>query len=289
MYKLETINISNFNYINKFNITKEYRDELFEICSNKNIFKKFLLGKNIKFIKTNKQYIGFMWFSKIHYQNYKIHCIRILPEYDSPIHYKNLFKFFSINSAITIGYNNNLQKDILINEGFRVSKTIVEMKKEFNKLDLFKDYPSEITFRIFRDGLDEKQRCNIQNEVFNSVNRQSIDEDDIHYEKYQSHYIPSGCVFINNGINDIGYGQLIKKDDKIYIANFGILKNYRGHGYGNLLLKYLLEIGKNLNVKEIYLRCDKSNVEALNLYLSNGFEIINTYYEYEYQKKEIKE
>ena len=166
--------------------------------------------------------------------------------------------------------------------GFKVSKIIVEMKKEFDKLDLFEAYPSEVNFRIFRDGIDEKQRCNIQNEVFNSVNRQSIDEEDIHYEKSQSHYIPTGCVFINNGIEDIGYGQLIKKDNKIYIANFGILKNYRNNGYGYLLLKYLLEIGKNLSVKDIYLRCDKSNIEALNLYLSNDFKIIDTYYEYEY-------
>ena len=281
MYKLETVNNSNFSFIDAFNITNEYKEELMEICANKNVFKKLLLGKNIKFIKLGNHYIGFMWFSKLQHQCYKIHCIKVIPEFNNEVYYHELFKLFNNGSSIIIGDNNNLKKDLLISMGFKVINTIVEMKRPLNKEALLNLPHPEITFRVFIDGIDEKKRCIIQNKVFNSLTRQAIDEEDVLFEKYQKHYIPEGCVFIcKNGI-DIGYGQLIKKDSKIYIANLGILPTYRGAGYGKLLLTHLLKIAEKFDCQYIYLRCDKENTDALKLYNSQGFKIIESYREYE--------
>lgn len=281
MYKLETVNNSNFNFIEDFNITTEYKEELLEICTNKNIFKKILLGKNIKYIKSGKDYIGFMWFSKLQHQCYKIHCIKVIPQFNDYVYYKELFKLFNSSANILISDNNNLQRDLLINMGFQVTKTIVEMKLSLNNIFIEENNDEEISFRLLEDGKDEQSRCFIQNKVFNSLNRQAIDEEDIQYEKLQKHYIHEGCVFISKNGVDIGYGQLIYKDSKMYIANFGILPGYRGAGYGKKLLVHLLTIATKHKVHHIYLRCDEENKDALRLYTSQGFKIIESHCEYE--------
>ncbi|MEW8993656.1 GNAT family N-acetyltransferase [Clostridium sp.] len=279
MYRLETINNSNLNFINEFNITNEYKEELIDICTNKNIFKKLLLGKNIKYIKSEQKYIGFLWYSKLQYQVYKIHCIKFIPEYSTFEYYKEVFRFFDSCNSIIISENNNLNASLLIELGFSVERAIIEMGREISSNEE-PNSDENISFTTFKDGKDEKYRCLIQNIVFDSANRQSINEDDIIYEKYQNYYIPEGCIFIKCKGVHIGYGQLIKKDAKIYIANFGVLPEYRGKGYGKKLLKYIINLAHDLGSSKIYLKCDKKNMEAVNLYISEGFKTIDTYYEY---------
>lgn len=281
MYKLETVNNSNLNFIDKFNITTEYKEELLDICTNKNIFKKILLGKNMKFIKIDTNYIGFMWFSKTHHQCYKIHCIKIVPQFNTKFYYEEFFRFFNSNFTIKICDNNNLKKEFLLEKGFRIVKTIVEMSRAIVNEEIFDTIDDSIYFRVFVDGEDEYKRCLIQNKVFNSLNRQAIDEEDIQYEKCQKHYIPEGCIFITKDGIDVGYGQLIKKDSQIYIANLGVLPAYRGKGYGKQLLIYLLKLATKFEISNIYLRCDEENIDALKLYNSLGFKIIDSYCEYE--------
>lgn len=279
MYRLETLNNSNLNFINEFDITNEYKEELIEICTNKNIFKKLLLGKNIKYIKSQQKYIGFLWYSKLQYQVYKIHCIKFIPEYSTFEYYKEVFKFFNSCNSIIISENNNLNTTLLIELGFSVERAIIEMERDINSYEE-QNNDENISFATFKEGKDEKYRCLIQNKVFDSANRQSINKEDIIYEKYQNYYIPEGCIFIKHKGVHVGYGQLIKKDSKIYIANFGILPEYRGKGYGKKLLKYIVNIAHDLGNSKIYLKCDKKNIEAVNLYIGEGFKTIDTYHEY---------
>lgn len=279
MYRLETLNNSNLNFINEFDITNEYKEELIEICTNKNIFKKLLLGKNIKYIKSQQKYIGFLWYSKLQYQVYKIHCIKFIPEYSTFEYYKEVFKFFNSCNSIIISENNNLNTTLLIELGFSVERAIIEMERDINSYEE-QNNDENISFATFKEGKDEKHRCLIQNKVFDSANRQSINKEDIIYEKYQNYYIPEGCIFIKHKGVHVGYGQLIKKDSKIYIANFGILPEYRGKGYGKKLLKYIVNIAHDLGNSKIYLKCDKKNIEAVNLYIGERFKTIDTYHEY---------
>jgi len=279
MYRLETLNNSNLNFINEFDITNEYKEELIEICTNKNIFKKLLLGKNIKYIKSQQKYMGFLWYSKLQYQVYKIHCIKFIPEYSTFEYYKEVFKFFNSCNSIIISENNNLNTTLLIELGFSVERAIIEMERDINSYEE-QNNDENISFATFKEGKDEKHRCLIQNKVFDSANRQSINKEDIIYEKYQNYYIPEGCIFIKHKGVNVGYGQLIKKDSKIYIANFGILPEYRGKGYGKKLLKYIVNIAHDLGNSKIYLKCDKKNIKAVNLYIGEGFKTIDTYHEY---------
>ncbi len=264
MYKLETLNNSNLNFINEFDITNEYKEELIEICTNKNIFKKLLLGKNIKYIKSQQKYIGFLWYSKLQYQVYKIHCIKFIPEYSTFEYYKEVFKFFNSCNSIIISENNNLNTTLLIKLGFSVERAIIEMERDINSYEE-QNNDENISFETFKEGKDEKYRCLIQNKVFDSANRQSINKE--------------GIFIKHKGVH-VGYGQLIKKDSKIYIANFGILPEYRGKGYGKKLLKYIVNIAHDLGNSKIYLKCDKKNIEAVNLYIGERFKTIDTYHEY---------
>ncbi|MBE6058708.1 MAG: hypothetical protein E7215_00840 [Clostridium sulfidigenes] len=197
MYRLETLNNSNLNFINEFDITNEYKEELIEICTNKNIFKKLLLGKNIKYIKSQQKYIGFLWYSKLQYQVYKIHCIKFIPEYSTFEYYKEVFKFFNSCNSIIISENNNLNTTLLIELGFSVERAIIEMERDINSYEE-QNNDENISFATFKEGKDEKHRCLIQNKVFDSANRQSINKEDIIYEKYQNYYIPEGCIFIKH-------------------------------------------------------------------------------------------
>ena len=279
MYKLESINNSNLNKISQFDLNEEYLNELMDICSNKNAIKKILLSKNIKYIKDNDSYIGFVWYNKIRYRTYKIYCIKISEEYHDINYYKDLFLFFNNSSSIFINDNNNLSKEIMLNLNFHIEKSIEEMKINIKETRYYEP-KDNVKFRVFIDGRDEANRCRIQNEVFHSVTRQAIEEEDVIYEKIQSYYIPEGCIFISLDDEDIGYGQLVMKEKKMYLVNFGIIPKYRGKGYGKMLIRKILSVGVSMGYEEIYLRCDADNYQAINLYEKEGFRSLTMHYRY---------
>ena len=90
-------------------------------------------------------------------------------------------------------------------------------------------------------------------------------------------HIVTLLVIDNNNI--IGYGHL---DFEKYIwLGVCILKKYRGKGYGTLMIKNLIYIANNNNIKNIFLTVDKENIPAINLYKKFDFKIIeefDTYY-----------
>lgn len=279
MYKLESINNSNLAMIDKFNLNEEYLNELIDICSNKNIIKKLLLSKNIKYIKDDSKYIGFMWYSKYYFKGYKLHCIKLSERYHSLDYYRYIFDNFEDSNEVLVSDNNNLKKELMLSLDFTISRSIIEMHlKDIRIRD--EALEKDISFRTFIDGSDEKVRCSIQNSVFQSINRQAIEIEDIIYEKLQSYYIKEGCIFIKVKDEDIGYGQLVKKDNKLYIANFGILPQYRKKGYGRALIRKILEVATKLDFKEVYLRVDVDNKEAIALYEGEGFAPLKVYHQF---------
>lgn len=286
MYKLESINNSNLAMIDKFNLNEEYLNELIDICSNKNIIKKLLLSKNIKYIKDDSKYIGFMWYSKYYFKGYKLHCIKLGERYHTLDYYRYIFDNFEDSNDLIVSDNNNLNKDLMLSLDFTISRSIIEMYLKDIK-SYGEELNKDITFRNFIDGSDEKVRCSIQNSVFQSINRQAIEIEDVIYEKLQSYYIKEGCIFINVGGNDIGYGQLVKKDNRLYIANFGILPQYRSKGYGRALIRRILTVAKDLGFKEVYLRVDLDNKDAIALYKGEGFAPMKEYHQFKKRRENI--
>lgn len=60
-------------------------------------------------------------------------------------------------------------------------------------------------------------------------------------------------------------GQIAKLN-KLYIMSL-----HHGKGLGQLALKHVIEIAKKLNLKEVYLTVNKSNVAAIKAYEKCGF------------------
>jgi len=275
------VNSQNINIIRNLFESIEYEAEesLMDIYNSNNIFKRILLWKNIKFLKINDEYIGFIWFTKIDRSIYRINSFKIISNYNNIKYYEMLLSVLRKNSGVTCLCKKNEKEFYILSKlGFSISKTIIEMRKTVN-FQLRISNNSEISFQPFEKNKHEKLRCKIQNAIFGDLSRAPLDEEDIFLEECQKYYYNDGCVFIcYNGI-PVGYGQIILDNSKAFIVNFGILDGYRNKGLGKALLHYLLNLIHELKLKEVYLKCDSTNVNALKLYSSNGFEQYNIIYE----------
>lgn len=77
----------------------------------------------------------------------------------------------------------------------------------------------------------------------------------------------------------VGYGGLYPNGD---ITNIAVMKDYRGSGFGSMLLDELISYAIKSGIDKIFLEVGVSNVPALRLYKSKGFKKIDLrkrYYE----------
>lgn len=279
MYKLENLNDINLTLMDDLNIPVKHKMELIELYKNKNIIKKLFFRKDVRFLKIKNQYIGFLWFTKLDKNIYKINWIKLMSQYATKEYYSLLFSSFNYNSKFIMNSLENLSNiEELSSIGILPNKIIYEMKMNiWNKYDI--DF-NDLNFHVFKPGEDEKKRCFIQNIAFTASGRNEIKEEDIIYEQYQKYYIPQGSIFVTYNNDTIGYGQIVKQDNKLYAVNLCILPNYRGRGVGKELLIYLINTAYELGYNEIYLKCEALNNVAYNLYQSMNFSVINNYYEF---------
>lgn len=273
MYKWEGLNNTNINLIKNINISDEYdlQANLSSVLNSNNILKRFLLWRNIKFLKLKNQYVGFIWFNKLSNNRYKINSIFVMSEFKSLENYKALLGAIKKNSIATyFCKSSDIEYYIFKKLGFDKKRAIVEMKKT---LKFFEEVECDlpISFYRFQKNKDEKLRCNVQNQIFSDLSRYPIDEEDVYFEENQKYYLNDGCIFIKHDESVAGYGQIIADKGKAYLVNFGILEKYRGKGLGKLLLNYLSNLCYNMGYKEIYLKCNESNSIALQLYETMGF------------------
>jgi len=109
--------------------------------------------------------------------------------------------------------------------------------------------------------------------------RQINDKNFRYYNKRDSNVIINHIITIllfdsndnkNNNKLAIGYAHIDYYDNKYW---FGIYldKEYRDKKIGDLLIKYILNYNKILNINEINLSVDIDNTNAIKLYINNGF------------------
>jgi len=175
---------------------------------------------------------------------------------------------------------NNFKFGVLANS--KISCIIKQLKSNFTKKDIIlmmkttcfdkQESKNKVIFRHFKESLDEELRCTIQNSVFYDKNRIPLITEDIFSEENEDYYINNFGVFISDSNGQaVGYGQIILSDGFYTIVNLGILADYRQQGYGELLVKYLVEFCHNNSIKDIYIRVEKKNTKALSLYKKIGF------------------
>lgn len=271
--KLSLLNIDHFRKLyNKSENAYVCDKNFFKIYDEESFIFKYIIRKQIKLFRVNKEYIGYIWHEYPCDQGVNnIYEIYLKDEYVDLVNYKAL-SFLNINSFKYDMLANSKAHNIMKKLNFNInSKNILMKIKTINFSKQISD--KKVIFKHFEEGHDEQLRCTIQNSVFNEKNRIPLSEEDVFREEDEDYYVRNFGVFICNNIGQaIGYGQIIYNKGLYTIVNLGILDQYRHQGYGEMLVKYLIELCYKNCIKHVYIRVDKNNYNALSLYNKVGFK-----------------
>lgn len=275
-------NIMYFQILNSLRLSfNKHNEDFFYFYNAKNIIGKMQLRKSVYMLKKNNKYIGYIWSTREGNSLYYINSMNLIPEECSASNIMRLLGIFRPKDRAYLMCSNNGYNIKLLEEvGFKKKNGTLKMERDL-MFDRKSFLPKEVQFKMFQRGKDEEIRCFIQNEVFKNQSRKPLTIKDIVYDQYQEYYFPEGAIFIIvNGVY-IGYGQIIIYNSTPLIVNVGILKEYRGKGYGEILINYLLNIIIDYEFKKAIIKVDWNNETALNLYKKCGFRVIEEDYKME--------
>ena len=264
--RLSSNNFENFKNLNLERFSKEnYDKNFFEYYENEKFFLKIFLKKFVKLFIYRKEVIGYIWYEIPVEMPVRVWSLYIKPEYIDLLSPEILKSF---NNTI-LSYETCNDEDtnrMLINLGFKKVKPSLLMNIElsnYNKaaqVALLKNslehnsnvinslnnlYNGNIrninitTEKVLLDR-DEELRCKIQNSVFSATTRIPLEVEDIQNDIEQDYYMEDLSLFIKLNNIAIGYGQIIFNRDMYTVVNFGILKEFRGYGFGKILLNELI-------------------------------------------------
>lgn len=271
--KLSLFNIDHFRKLYNKNENAYVCDKsFFEIYDKESFIIKYIIRKQIKLFKVNNEYVGYIWFEYPCDQGFSnIYAIYLKDEYIGLLNSK-ILSFFNINTFKFDMLSNSKTYNIMKKLNFNVNSRNILMKIKTSDFGIGNN-TKQIIFKHFKEGQDEELRCKIQNSVFNDKNRIPLSIEDVYREEDEDYYISNFGVFVYNELGQaIGYGQIIYKEGLYTIVNIGILRDYRKQGYGEMLVKYLIELCHKNSIKNVYIRVDKNNTSALSLYNKIGFK-----------------
>lgn len=282
LQKLTSQNMDEFKKVYaKSRLSENYDRDFFKLYDEQNFVVKFIFKRFLRLFTYNNGVIGFMWYETPIDINIRIWALYIENRYVSLLN-ESLLKSFnnSVLSYEAIDSNRNIYT--LQNLGFKMVRPTVFMELQISNYNkdsylLNEGYrinnTSEIiVFRTFKIGADENLRCKIQNDIFSDWNRIALTIEDVYNDLNQEYYINDLAIFIEVNNMIIGYGQIVFNRDVYTVVNFGIISEYRGRGYGKLLLNKLIILSKQRGMKNLYIRVDENNTKARNLYEWAGFE-----------------
>lgn len=285
LQKLTSHNMDEFKRVySESRMNENYDKDFFKLYDEQNFVVKFLFKKFLRLFSYNNKIIGFMWYETPIDINIRVWALYIEDKYIDLLDYKLLANFNnSILSYETIDSNRNFCT--LENLGFKKIRPTVFMDLHLtnynniiynlNKTDIVNNiYGTNnfVTFKTFRLGEDERTRCKVQNDIFLDWNRVPLTIEDIYNDLNQDYYINDLAIFIEVNNIIIGYGQIVFNRDIYTVVNFGIIKEYRGRGYGKLLLNKLIMLSREKGIQTLYIRVDENNIKARNLYEHAGFK-----------------
>lgn len=80
------------------------------------------------------------------------------------------------------------------------------------------------------------------------------------------------CVVLEIDKQIIGFAIFSIANDESEILNIAIDKSQRRHGYGRLLIEFVLQQAQNKGAKKVFLEVRISNFAAIGLYEKLGFQ-----------------
>lgn len=79
--------------------------------------------------------------------------------------------------------------------------------------------------------------------------------------------------FVFEGKNKAGYFAIVPEEDSLFMSKLYLKKEYRGRGLGAATLKDIVDIGRNLGKRRVYLHVNRNNAKAIKAYESGGFTL----------------
>lgn len=303
MYKLKKYsdNYYNFVYEVKKEAYKKYVEENFGEWNEelqKEYFDKFInvVKENAYIIEYENKDIGFYNGEVLENGDYEIGNICIIPEYQGKGIGTKILKDIikqNIKRNIKLQYFKqnpvgNLYKRlgfVLVDESkyhYQMEKLKIKIELKQLSIDMGK-----VEYDMLQGILD------VENGFSNPAYNISFEEYKKWLQEVDNHSksinLPDGwipCTTYVLYINDIpvGYGR-VRHTSSEYLENvigagnlgYGISKEYRGKGYGDILFKELLNKCKDFGYKEIKLFPLKSNEATVKIMLKNGGKIIGDF------------
>ena len=303
MYKLKKYsdNYYNFVYEVKKEAYRKYVEENFGQWDEevqKEYFDKFInaVKENAYIIEYDNKDIGFYNGEVLGNGDYEIGNICIIPEYQGKgIGTKVLKDIIKQNIKRNIGlqyFKQNPVGDLYQRLGFVLvgeSEYHYQMEKQKIKIEL-KQISTDMgkaEYEMLQGILD------VENGFSNPVYNLSYEEYKEWLQEVDNHSksidLPEGWIpyttyvlYIND--TPVGYGR-VRHTSSEYLENvigagnlgYGISKEYRGKGYGDILFKELLKKCKDFEYNEIKLFPLKSNEATVKIMIKNGGEIIGDF------------
>lgn len=276
--KITLFNIETFRKLYNNNDNADICNQnFFQVYDNETFIGKFVMRKQVKLFKFKKNIVGYVWYEcPPEDELTNIYSLYVEDDYIEYIN-SNILKSLKRKHFRLDTIDSFRIKDIMNKLQFIPTSQTVLMKIKSAECNMdieFKDY----TIRHFTKKQDENLRCEIQNSVFNDKNRLPLSTGDIFAEEDEEYYLDGFSVFICNsdGI-EVGYGQIIYTNGQYTIVNLGILEEYRGQGYGEQLVRYLINFCNKKNITDVHIRVEKKNNKAISLYYKIGFREYNSF------------
>lgn len=276
MLSLEKLSIFNVRYFRKLYKKDENAyicdKNFFEIYNEESFIVKYVIRKQIKLFKVKDEYVGYIWYEYPSNEGFSnIYAIYLKDEYIELLNSK-ILSFLNISTLRCDMIATSNVSIIMTKLNFNINSKNILMKIGTSTLDKNLN-ENKAMFKHFKEGEDEELRCNIQNSVFIDKHRIPLCPGDVSCEEEEEYYIKDFGVFIcKDDGQAVGYGQIIFNKGLYTIVNLGILTEYRKHGYGEMLVKYLIELCCKNSIQSVYIRVEENNIKALSLYNKVGFK-----------------
>lgn len=287
MYRCIRLTNKNFDQFKKIHSLREsfnnLNEDFFSIYKSANLVEQLILRRRVRILINQGKCSGYMWNTNFDKDHCIINSMNVVGE-NQTAGYMELIS--SLKNGLTIQYmceKNDFNYQILKELGFTRREGTLKMRFNIPEEILIPE-EEEIALETLIRGRQESIRCKIQNEVFKNDARIPLSVEDIYFDEMQDYYIGNGAILVKKDNDYIGYGQIILDDGNATIVNVGIIREFRGKGYGRALLYYLLRIVKNMGFNDAYIRVASNNTTALNLYRSIGFKEEQEIYWWELKK-----
>ena len=116
-----------------------------------------------------------------------------------------------------------------------------------------------------------------------------MNEQIIKYTQYWDYHTQHHIQLINDCNCVVASGYISENQYDTTINGIYVNENFRGKGYGKMIIKALINLVEELGFDEVWLMVNKSNLKAIKVFESEGFNIEqDTYYKpYYWMKRNI--